>query len=418
MREQSSNERSLNRLSSLAVKNAPPGMHCDGGGLYLQVTAGKNAVVHRSWLYRYAMAGRERQMGLGSLDSVGLAEAREKATEARKLVSDGKDPIAERHAARIAKALEAARSMSFDQCRDAYIQSHRAAWKNTKHAAQWTSSLNTHVSPIFGNTPVESVDTALVTKALEPIWTTIPETASRVRGRIEAVLDWAKARGHREGENPARWRGHLDKLLPSQSKIRTVKHHAALPYADIPAFMTEQRGREAVAARALEFAILTAARTGETIGARWSEVDFSNKVWAVPGERMKAGRDHRVRLSEPAVALLKNVRENSDGPYIFPSERREQLSNMALLMLLRRMNRPDLTAHGFRATFRTWAAERTNFPREVAEAALAHVFGDETECAYQRGDLFEKRRHLMAAWADYCKKQPVADTVVPFRAAI
>lgn len=405
--------RSLNRLSALAIRKTQAGMHYDGGGLYLQVTESTNGTLHRSWLYRFNMSGRERQMGLGSLETVSLADARDKAVEARKLVKDGKDPITEKRAARAALALEAAKAMTFDQCREAYIQSHRAAWKNIKHASQWTSTLETYVSPIMGKAPVQSIDTALLMKVLEPIWATIPETAGRVRGRIEAVLDWAKARGFRDGENPARWRGHLDKLLPSRSKIRVVKHHAALPYVEVPAFMASLRMRDVVAARALEFAILTAARTGEVIGARWSEIDPAGEMWTVPGERMKAGRDHRVPLSDASLTILTAMEKIKTGEFIFPGERRSMLSNMALLMLLRRMNRADLTAHGFRATFRTWAGERTDFPREVIEAALAHIVGDETERAYQRGDLFEKRRQLMTAWAAYCDD----GVVVPLRAA-
>jgi integrase len=377
-------------------------MHCDGGGLYLQVTEGTSGALHRSWLYRFSMSGRERQMGLGSLEMVLLADAREKAVEARKLVKEGKDPIEAKHAARAALALEAAKAMTFDQCREAYIQSHGAGWRNTKHAAQWTNTLKTYVSPVIGKMPVQSIDTGLVIKVLEPIWTTIPETAGRVRGRIEAVLDWAKARGYRESENPARWRGHLDKLLPAQSKIRVVKHHAALPYGEIPDFIASVRSRDAVAASALEFAILTAARTGEVIGARWSEIEVTGKLWTVPADRMKAGRDHRVPLCDTALAVIARMQKIKTNEFVFPGERRAMLSNMALLMLLRRMNRTDLTSHGFRATFRTWAAERTNFPREVIEAALAHVVGDETERAYQRGDLFEKRRQLMTAWGAYC----------------
>jgi integrase len=408
--------RSLNRLSALAIRRARVGMHCDGGGLYLQITANANGALNRSWLYRFTLQGRERQMGLGSVENVSLADARAKAADARKLVKEGKDPIADKHAAKAALALAAAQSMTFDQCRDAYIQSHRAGWKNIKHAAQWTSTLKTYVTPVFGRVPVQSVDTGLIIKALEPIWASIPETASRVRGRIESVLDWAKARGFREGENPARWRGHLDNLLPARSKVRAVKHHAALPYPEISAFMLALRTRKAVAARALDFLILTAARTGEVIGAHWDEIDFAAKLWAVPAERMKAGRDHRVPLSEPAMAILKAMNEIKQGDYVFPGDQRACLSNMAFLMLLRRMGRNDLTAHGFRATFRTWAAEQSNFPREVIEAALAHVVGDETERAYQRGDMFEKRRRLMTAWAEYCASKP--GKVVPFRAAM
>jgi integrase len=252
----------------------------------------------------------------------------------------------------------------------------------------------------------------LVLKALEPIWATKPETAGRVRGRVEAVLDWTTARGYRTGENPARWRGHLDKLLPARSKVRKVKHHPALRYAELPAFLAALREQQGAGARALEFTILTVARTNETIGARWPEVDFSGKVWTVPGERMKAGREHRVPLSAAAVAILRRMEDVREGDLVFPGDRRTALSNMAMLMLLRRMGRGDLTVHGFRATFRTWGAECTSFPREVIEAALAHLVGDATEQAYQRGDMFEKRRRLMAAWADYCARAPSATALV------
>jgi integrase len=246
-----------------------------------------------------------------------------------------------------------------------------------------------------------------------PLWTTKPETASRVRGRVEAVLDWARARGYRDGDNPARWRGYLDQLLPKKSKVRKVKHHAALPYGELPDFMVALRERSATSAGALELTILTAARTGEVIGARWNEIDRQAKVWTVPAERMKAGRDHRVPLSAAALAVLERMQKVRQNDYVFAGERRAMLSNTSMLMLLRRMDRGDLTAHGFRSTFRTWAAERTGFPREVVEAALAHVVGDATEQAYQRGDLFEKRRRLMDAWAAFCAKAPAADVVVP-----
>jgi integrase len=392
-------------------------MHCDGGGLYLQVTVGRNGGLNRSWLYRFSINARERQMGLGSLQMVSIADARLRASEARKLVQEGKNPIDERHAARAAQELANAQSMTFDQSCDAFIASHRAGWRNPKHVQQWTNTLKTYASPTFGKVLVRAIDTALVTKALEPIWTTIPETAGRVRGRIEAVLDWAAARGHRQGENPARWRGHLDKLLPARSKVRTSKHHPALPYPEIPAFMMGLGNRDATAARALEFAILTATRTGEVIGAKWSEIDLVGKVWTTAADRMKSGREHRVPLSKAALEILEGMRKITDCDYVFPGERHDTLSNMALLMLLRRMDRNDLTAHGFRATFRTWAAERTNFSREVIEAALAHVVGDQTERAHQRGDLFEKRRRLMAAWADYCKLEPASNTVALLRAA-
>ena len=274
---------------------------------------------------------------------------------------------------------------------------------NSKHRKQWTATLTTYVSPIFGALPVQSVDVSLVMKALEPIWTTKPETASRVRGRIERILDWAKARGYREGENPARWRGHLDILLAVRAKVRRVIHHAALPYAELPALWPNIGQRNAVAARALEFAILTASRTGEVLGARWDEIDFERKMWTIPAGRMKSGRGALGTTISAASAIAKGLKATRQNDFVFPSDRpNTPLSNMSMLMLLRRMGREDLTVHGFRSTFRDWAAEETNFPREVAEAALAHVIADRTEAAYRRGDLFEKRRALMSAWAAYC----------------
>jgi integrase len=389
----------IHRLSAVKITNTKTrGMYADGGGLYLQVS--KNG--SRSWIFRFKQNGRVRDMGLGSLTSVSLATAREMAAECRRTRLTGVDPIEVRRTDRREAQLAAARSMTFDQCRDAFIEAHKSAWRNAKHRAQWTNSLATYVGPMFGAMPIQRVDVALVMKVLEPIWSTKPETASRVRGRIERVLDWAKVRGFRQGENPARWRGHLDALLPARGKVRKVTHHAALPYDQIGAFMAALRTREAVAARALEFMILTAARTGEVLGARRDEIDFQAKMWVVPPHRMKSGREHRVPLSRDAVALLKKVRGSAEG-LVFPGERRgKPLSNMAMLMVLRRMGRTDLTAHGFRSTFRDWAAECTSFPREVAEAALAHVVGDKVEAAYRRGDLFEKRRRLMDAWATYC----------------
>ncbi|MFY9958805.1 tyrosine-type recombinase/integrase [Bradyrhizobium sp.] len=297
--------------------------------------------------------------------------------------------------------------MSFDQCAEAYVEAHRAGWKSDKHAGQWGATLKTYATPVFGKIDVAAVGVGLVLKVLEPIWSSKNETAHRVRGRVESVLDWAKARGHRSGENPARWRGHLDQLLPARGKVHKVEHHAALPYAELPAFMRDLRKRYGVAVLALEFCILTATRTSETLNAAWSEIDGS--VWTIPAERMKGGREHRIPLCDRALAIIKEMKAAKHGAFIFPGARRGRpLSNMAMLTALRRMERGDLTTHGFRATFRTWAAERSNFQREVIEAALAHAIGDKTEAAYQRGDLFEKRRRLMMAWAAYCESKPAA----------
>jgi integrase len=408
----------IHRLTALGVdRTRNPGLHHDGAGLYLQVTAGKDGVT-KSWLYRYVLNGRERRMGLGSIKDVSLAEARESAATARKHVKDGRDPITQRQASRAAAALAAAKAMTFDQCRDAYIASHRSAWSNTKHAWQWSASLQTYVSPVFGKVSVQDVDVALVVKALEPIWVSIPETASRVRGRIEAILDWAKVRGLRAGENPARWRGHLDHLLPATSKVRKIEHLAALPFAEVSSFMTLLRQRDATAARALEFTILTAGRTGEVLGARWNEIDTAKKIWIVPAERMKSGKEHRVPLSSPAIAILEVMKAQRENDYVFPGSHRDMLSNTSMLMLLRRMGRGDLTTHGFRSSFRDWAAEMTSFPSEVVEMALAHAVGGKVEAAYRRGDLFDKRRSLMQQWGSFCNEETIADntTVVPLRA--
>jgi integrase len=359
-------------------------------------------------------------MGLGAFPAVSLQEARDKASHARKLCQDGIDPVEARKAERAAGALADARSMTFDQCVKAYITAHRTGWRNVKHAAQWTTTLATYASPVFGALPVHAIDVGLVIKALErdDLWSTKPETANRVRGRIEAVLDWAKARGYRNGENPAHWRGHLDHLLPARAKVRRVKHHAALNYRELGTFMAALREQEALAARALEFAILTAGRTNEVIHARWDEIDEDAKVWTVPAERMKAGREHRVPLADAALCILQRVRQVRQNDHVFPGERRAMLSDRACLRLLRRMGHSDITVHGFRSTFRTWAAERTSQAREIAEAALAHVVGDATEQAYQRGDMFEKRRQLMDAWAAYCNKRPLSGAVIDLKAKV
>jgi integrase len=405
------------RLTALRVdKQREAGLYPDGEGLYLQVTTGADEAPRKSWLFRFHMRGRrERRMGLGSVADVTLQQAREKASEARKLCQSGVDPIEARKAKRAASALAGAKSMTFDQCAKAYATSHRAGWRNAKHAAQWTSTLDSYASPVFGKLPVQEIDIGLVMKALEPIWTKKPETASRVRGRIEAVLNWARVRGYRTGENPAQWRGHLDHLLPARSKLRKVKHHAALPYGEIGAFMLTLREHDAIAARALEFAILTAARTSETIRARRSEIDFNNKIWTIPAARMKSNREHRVPLTDAALAILTKMSSVRQNEFVFRGERGPALSSTAFLVLLRRVGRDDVTAHGFRSTFRTWAAECTNFPREVVEAALAHVVSDKVEAAYQRGDFFEKRRRLMDAWAAYCDQPSSVGEVVPFK---
>jgi integrase len=414
--------RAIGRLTALKVEKAKEaGMYADGGGLYLRVTH-EGA---RNWILRFMLDRRPRWMGLGPLALFGLQEARAKAQDARRKRHEGIDPIEARRAERARQRLDAAKAITFKQCAEAYVTAHRAGWRNLKHAGQWNATLSAYAYPIIGALPVQAVDTGLVLKVLEPIWRTKPETASRLRGRVESVLDFAKVRGYRDGENPARWRGHLDKLLPARSKVRQVEHHAALPYAELPAFLVSLREQEGIAARALEFLILTAARTGEAIGARWNEIDLLDKTWTVPAARMKAHREHRVPLSPRALAILDEMQAarqgDADDAFVFPGRKPgTPLSNMAFLMLLRRMGRGDLTAHGFRATFKTWASERTSFQNEIAEAVLAHVIGDKVEQAYRRGDLFDKRRRLMQQWATFCTTAPASgaqNKIVPMRAS-
>ncbi len=399
--------RPSNRLTAVTVaKTKSPGMYADGGGLYLRVTPEGT----KNWVLRFMLSGKARWMGLGPVPMFSLQQARAKALDARRQRHEGTDPIEARHQARQRTRLEAAKAKTFQECAEGYIASHSAGWKNAKHAAQWPATLVMYAYPLIGGLPVQSIDTALVMKVLEPIWAAKPETASRLRGRIEAVLDWAKARGYREGENPARWRGHLDNLLPARSKVRSVKHHAALPYAEMAAFMADLHEQEGTAAMALEFAILTAARTGEVIGLPWSEIDLEAKVWTVPAARMKAKREHRVPLCQRAIEIVSAMKKLAGGhpgpaaPVFSGPRNGKPLSNMALLMLLRRMGRDDLTVHGFRSTFRDWVAERTNFPRDMAEMALAHSVGTKSEKAYFRSDLFDRRRRMMAEWAGFCGK--------------
>jgi integrase len=370
-------------------------MHADGAGLYLQVKGGA-----RTWIFRFMLHKRSREMGLGPLHTISLAEARAKARECRKFLLEGLDPIEVRRAKHAEARLAAASAMTFKECGEAYIASHRAGWKNPTHAKQWPNSLEMYVYPVLGSLPVQAVDVGLVMKALEPIWTDRTETASRVRGRIESVLDWAKARGYRDGENPARWRGHLENLLPRKSKVRQVEHFVALPYTELADFIIELRQQQGVAARAVEFTILTAARTGAVIGAQWSEVNLPERLWIIPAERMKARREHRVPLCDRVIEILNEMQEMREGDFVFAGGRaRRPISNAAMVRVVRRMGRKDLTVHGFRSTFSDWCSERTNFPAEVREMALAHAVSDKVEAAYRRGDLFQKRRDLMDAWA-------------------
>lgn len=407
--------RAMNQLSAAKVaKLTKPGRYGDGGGLWLQVSRYGT----KSWLFRYMIDGRARQMGLGSVETFSLKEARERARLARQLVVDGRDPIEERNDGRARARAEEAKRITVKDAADRYIKAHREGWKSAKHADQWARTMETYVRPVIGHLPVALVETHHVLKVIEPIWGEKPETANRVRGRIEAILDWAKAAKYRDGDNPARWRGHLDKLLPPHRKLVPVKHHAALKYKDVGAFMVDLRARDSVSARALEFTILTVARTGETIGARWSEIDFEAKLWNLPASRMKSGRPHFVPLSDRVIEILEALpREGGKDGFLFPGARKNKpLSNMAMLELLRGMERGEgLTVHGFRSTFRDWAGDATAFPRDLAELALAHRVGDDTELAYRRASAIEKRRKLMAAWASFCGTVPSSGSVLPLR---
>jgi integrase len=398
----------IGRLTALFVKkHNTPGLFGDGGNLYLQIT-NANA---RSWIFRYG----NRYAGLGSAFNVTLEEARDLAYECRKLLREGVDPLEVKRTKQAQARLEAAKAISFRQCAAAYIEAHRAAWKDRKHLQQWQNTIEQHCGPI-NDLPVASVDTEGVLAALQPIWTITPETASRLRGRIEAILDWAKVHGYRTGENPARWRGHLDKLLPRKSKVRKVAHHAAMPYGEIPSFITKLRQRQGVAASALEFCILTAARSGEVLGAHRQEFDLDAAMWTVPAERMKGGKEHRVPLSVPALQIIKAMMaENTGSAFIFPGGNTgEPLTATALHRALRRMGIADATPHGFRSGFRDWAADCTHTANEVCEAALAHTIENRVEAAYRRSDLFEKRRNLMNAWGRFCTNVGAAE-VVPLR---
>ncbi len=369
--------RQINRLNARKLPDSP-GLHADGAGLYLRVqTTGS-----RTWTYIYQFAKKRREKGLGPFPTVSLADARSKARELQQLVQNGIDPLAK----------DPAEGETFGEVAAALIESLRPSWKNEKHGKQWTATLKTHASVLWDE-PVGTITTEMVLNVLKPIWSEIPETASRVRSRVERVLDAAKARELRSGDNPARWRGHLEIMLPKRP-LKARSHHPAMPYADVPAFMKELRARPALSARALEFLILTAARTSEVIKANLSEFDLDAKVWTVPAARMKGGAEHRVPLTARAIEILEHVKfMGGDQPF--------KMSNMAMEVLLRRMDRDDYTVHGFRSSFRDWVGEETEFPREVAEAALAHQIGNAVERAYRRGDALAKRRELMEAWEAY-----------------
>nr|WP_281722998.1 site-specific integrase [Nitrosomonas nitrosa] len=401
-----------NKLTATQVKRvSKPGLYPDGAGLFLQVTTGIDGEPRKSWVLRYrSPAGRPREMGLGSIGVVDLVRARTKAEAARALVESGVDPIEQRKLERVRAATAEATTVTFKQAAERFLDAHKDSWKNPKHRQQWENTLKNYVYDVFGSVPVAAVDRNLVLRVVEPIWKTKTETASRVRSRIERVLDWAKARGLRTGENPAQWKGGLSHVLPARNKAQRVKHHAALAFADMPAFMSELRQRNGLSAKALEFTILTAARTNEALRATWQEIDLQEGVWTIPATRMKASREHRVPLSESALALLRPLKIGRPTDWVFPGYKKgKPLSDMTLLAMLKSLGRGDLTVHGFRSTFRDWAAERTDFAREVAEAALAHTVRDKVEAAYRRGDLFAKRRELMRQWAEYCDAPHVTE---------
>jgi integrase len=388
--------RAIHKLTARVVETiSKPGRHSDGGGLYLSISGEGR----RRWVFIYTWRGKQREAGLGSAGKggVSLKAAREKAAEGRATLRARVDPIAEWNKP------DPAEAPTFGRSADEYLEAHKGGWRNEKHKADWAMTLTRHCHAIRA-TSVDKIDTEAVLSVLKPLWTRAPETAYRLRGRIEAVLDAAKAQGHigRNEVNPARWRGHLDKLLPKRAKL-TRGHHAAMPYSEIPTFIAGLRERRATAARALEFCILTATRSGETVKARWDEIDFAAKIWTVPAERTKAGREHRVPLSDRAITILREMEAGRMSVFVFPGQRLGRpLWGTAFEMLLQRIGSP-YTTHGFRSSFRDWAGNETHFPRELAEHALAHVIGDRAEQAYRRSDALARRRELMNAWADYCE---------------
>ena len=394
--------RTIHRLTPMAItKKKTPGTYADGGGLWLQVTESAS----KSWSFRFMLRGRAREMGLGPLHTIDLPKARDKSRACRELLLEGIDPIEHRKALRNETALNATNAKTFDDCAKAYIEAQRPGWSNPKHADQWTNTLAAYASPVFGKTPVQAVGTEVIVQALNKIWTTKTETATRVRQRIEAVLDWAAVSGYRKGENPARWSGHLEHKLTKPSKLKNVENRPALPFEKIASFLVDLKRQEGIAARALEFMVLTAARTGEVRGALWGEIEFEQKAWTIPAERMKMKREHRVPLCDRAIAILRDMDElrTDKQVYVFPGGKAgKSMSDGALLALLKRMKRTDITPHGFRSTFRDWASECTTYPHEVQEMALAHVIRNKAEAAYRRGDLFDKRVEMMTDWEHYC----------------
>ncbi|WP_035881614.1 tyrosine-type recombinase/integrase [Cupriavidus metallidurans] len=400
-------------LSPLAVSRlSEPGMHPVGkvAGLYLQISKAGS----RSWILRATVGSHRREIGLGPYPSVSLKDAHAKATAERDKIKAGIDPVLERLESESRLKASQALEMSFADAAGKYIESKSAEWKNRKHGAQWRTTLDTYAIPTLGRMLLRHITRDHVLAVLEPIWKTKTETASRLRGRIENILDWGRVKGYREGENPAAWRGNLDKLLSRPSKTKKTRNHPALPIKRMGDFMVDLRRIDSFGARCLEFAILTAARSIEVRGARWSEIDFDTAVWSVPGERMKAGKEHRVPLPQAAQDLLRGLPRMKDCDLIFPSPRGKVLSDMALLAITRRM-KLEAVPHGFRSTFRDWAGEYTNYPRELAEVALAHLKGDETEAAYWRSDVLERRRRMMGDWAAFIAKPMPEVAVLPMQ---
>lgn len=401
-------------LNPLAVRKlSRPGLHAVGGaaGLLLRISD----TGARYWILRTTVGGRRRDIGIGPYPEVSLAQARQQASEMRLQARNGVDPIAERQSAREALKTSRARALTFDDALDRYLAGRANEFRNPKHRKQWRTSVETYASPVLGSLRVEQIELAHVLQVLQPIWHEKTETANRVRGRIERVLDFATVSGFRSGENPARWKGRLDAVLPSPGKLKRVQHHRAIPWKDLPGFMVELRKREGLAARALEFAILTGTRSGEVRGATWGEIDLKEQLWTIPAKRMKGGREHVVPLSKPAVDLLKALPRFEDVEHVFPSTKGGALSDMALSALMRRMS-VNATPHGFRSTFRDWVSETTAYPHEVAEMALAHVIPSPVERAYRRGALLTKRTRLMAEWAKFCTNPPTGGKVVMMEA--
>lgn len=381
---------------------------CDGGGLWINVTN----TGAKSWVFRFDIDKKRYHMGLGSIITVSLPEARATALNYRKLLLEKINPLTQRQQTVIQTKIETESRKTFAECAYQYIEDNRAGWKNVKHANQWTTTLKTYAFPHIGHISVADITTKMIVDLLRPIWVDKAETANRLRGRIQTVLDWAKVQGFHSGDNSAIWQGHLDKILPARSKVSKVVHHSAMPYNDVPAFLKALQLRDGLSIRALEFAILHANRSGEVRLATWKEIDFEKKLWIIPEERMKAGREHRIPLTDQAIAILQTLpaftlnEQDRKDLFIFPSTKKDKpLSDMAFTSILRRMNKGQFTQHGFRSTFRDWAAEVVQYPREVIDHALAHKLADKVEAAYQRGDLLEKRRLLMADWANFCYNQ-------------